>query len=76
MPPVINSTECLGLSPRVSISSMEAHFEVRLQHEIKVVVEQKTTFREQMGRIGNMMRKNGVYSLPRTGWTKIRPLHF
>ena len=63
MSPDIDSMEGKGLSFRILGRVVMAHLEVQLQHETRMILEQRTTSNEQIERISNMMREYGAYPI-------------
>ena len=65
MPQEIDSTEGLTLSLQVFSSMVGAHMELQLQHETRMIVEQRTNLRAD-GAHRQHDEDYGAYSLTRT----------
>lgn len=68
MPQTIGPSEGLGLSLRVLSNMVGTHLEMQLQHETRMILEQKTTSSEQIERLSGMMRDYGAYLLRGIRW--------
>ena len=67
MPQTIGSSEGLGMSLRVLSNMVGTHLEMQMQHETRMILEQKTTSSEQIARISGTMRDYGTYLIPEHG---------
>ena len=68
MPQTIGPSEGLGLSLRVLSNMVGTHLEMQLQHETRMILEQKTTSSEQIERLSGTMRDYGAYLLRGIRW--------
>ena len=68
MPQTIGPSEGLGLSLRVLSNMVGTHLEMQLQHETRMILEQKTTSSEQIERLSGTMRDYGAYLLREIRW--------
>lgn len=60
MPMRYNSAEGRALSLFVLNRLVGVHLDIKLQHETRMIVEQKTTSSEQMKRIGSLLEEYGA----------------
>lgn len=74
MPQTPGSSEGLGLSLRVLSNIVGTHLEMQMQHETRMILEQKTTSSEQIERISGTMRDYGACLIPGTRLSSFKSL--